>query len=82
LDRESERFLELPHVGEFRRCGMVAALELVEKKDGNIPYPWQERKGREVFRRALERGALLRPLGNVVYFMPPLTTGKETLQEL
>lgn len=82
LDRESERFVELPHVGEFRRRGMVAALELVEEKEGKVPYPWQERKGREVFRRALQKGAMLRPLGNVVYFMPPLTIEKQTLQEL
>ena len=34
-------------------------------------YPWQERRGLRVYRHGLERGALLRPLGNVVYFMPP-----------
>jgi len=67
------RFEAHPQVGELRRCGMIAAVELVENKNGNIPYPWQQRRGLEVYKHALDRGALLRPLGNVIYFMPPLT---------
>lgn len=82
LDQQGERFEALSHVGEFRRCGMVAAVEMVRKKEGNIPYPWQERRGLEVYKKALDRGALLRPLGNVVYFMPPLTITEDELQEL
>ncbi|MGD8690585.1 MAG: adenosylmethionine--8-amino-7-oxononanoate aminotransferase BioA, partial [Gammaproteobacteria bacterium] len=35
------------------------------------PFPWQERRGLKVYQHALKREALLRPLGNVVYFMPP-----------
>ncbi|MBE0599039.1 MAG: adenosylmethionine--8-amino-7-oxononanoate transaminase [Desulfuromonadales bacterium] len=82
LESQAERFEALPHVGEFRRCGMVAAVELVQDKNGKIPFPWQERRGLQVYRQALRRGALLRPLGNVIYFMPPLSISEEELQTL
>lgn len=82
LDEYAGRFTELPHVGEFRRCGMVAAVELVQDRERKTPYPWQERRGLEVYKKALEQGALLRPLGNVVYFMPPLTIAENELKQL
>jgi len=82
LDRAAPRFTALPQVGEFRRCGMVAAVELVQDRATKAPYPWQERRGLAVYREAPARGALLRPLGNVVYFMPPLTISEDELQQL
>jgi adenosylmethionine-8-amino-7-oxononanoate aminotransferase len=60
-----------PHVAEVRQSGMILAIEMVKNKKTREPYPWQERRGRAVYRHALERGALLRPLGDVIYFMPP-----------
>jgi adenosylmethionine-8-amino-7-oxononanoate aminotransferase len=60
-----------PHVAEVRQRGMIVALELVADKAARTPYPWQERRGLTVYRHALTRGVLLRPIGNVVYFMPP-----------
>jgi adenosylmethionine-8-amino-7-oxononanoate aminotransferase len=75
-------FEMLPQVGEFRCCGMIAAVELVQDRAGKIPFPWQERRGLAVYREALARGALLRPLGNVVYFMPPLSIREEELRRL
>ena len=82
LEGQAGRFEALSHVGEFRRCGMVAAVEMVQEKGGKTPFPWQERRGLEVYRRALKKGALLRPLGNVIYFMPPLTIGGGELERL
>jgi adenosylmethionine---8-amino-7-oxononanoate aminotransferase len=60
-----------PHVAEIRQHGMILAIELVKDKAPHEPYPWQERRGLKVYQHALTRGVLLRPLGNVVYFMPP-----------
>jgi adenosylmethionine-8-amino-7-oxononanoate aminotransferase len=72
LMREAVAELEdHPHVGEIRQHGMILAIELVADRARRTPYPWQERRGLEVYRHGLERGVLLRPLGNVVYFMPP-----------
>ncbi len=60
-----------PHVAEVRQHGMIVAIELALDKKTRQPYPWQERRGLIIYRHALERGVLLRPIGNVVYFMPP-----------
>ncbi len=68
-----------PHVAEVRQCGMIAAIELVREKASREPYPWQERRGLIVYRYGLERGALLRPIGNVVYFMPPYVITPEEI---
>jgi adenosylmethionine-8-amino-7-oxononanoate aminotransferase len=59
------------HVAEVRQRGMIVAIELVRSKATREPYPWQERRGLTIYRHALTRGVLLRPIGNVVYFMPP-----------
>jgi adenosylmethionine-8-amino-7-oxononanoate aminotransferase len=60
-----------PNVADVRQSGMIAAIELVQDRRLRTPYPASERRGLRVYRHGLERGALLRPLGNVVYFMPP-----------
>lgn len=60
-----------PHVGDVRQTGMVVAIEMVANKQTKEPFPWQERRGLQVFQYALSQGLLLRPIGNVVYFMPP-----------
>lgn len=77
-----QRFEQHKNIGEMRQCGMIAALELVQDKSDKTPYPWQQRRGFEVYKKALSLGALLRPLGNVVYFMPPLTIESDELEQL
>ncbi|MGI2324604.1 MULTISPECIES: adenosylmethionine--8-amino-7-oxononanoate transaminase [unclassified Methylococcus] len=76
----TERFQEHPHVAEVRQRGMILAIEMVKDKTTREPYPWQERRGLRVYRRALERGVLLRPLGNVIYFMPPYLITPEQIR--
>jgi adenosylmethionine-8-amino-7-oxononanoate aminotransferase len=46
------------------------------------PYPWQERRGLRVYRHALAHGVLLRPVGNVVYFMPPYIITEDEIKTL
>jgi adenosylmethionine-8-amino-7-oxononanoate aminotransferase len=60
-----------PHVGDVRQTGMIAAVEMVKNKTAREPFPSGERRGLGVYRHGLERGVVLRPLGDVVYFMPP-----------
>jgi adenosylmethionine-8-amino-7-oxononanoate aminotransferase len=55
---------------------------MVKDKASREPYPWQERRGLRVYRHALSRGALLRPLGNVSYLMPPYTITPEQIRFL
>jgi adenosylmethionine-8-amino-7-oxononanoate aminotransferase len=66
-----ERFQDHPNVAEVRQTGMIVAIELVKNKHTREAYPWQQRRGLKVYQYALGRGVLLRPLGNVIYFMPP-----------
>ena len=68
-----------PHVGEIRQHGMILAMEMVKRKKNRAPYPWQERRGLTVYQHALKRGVLLRPLGNVVYCMPPYVITPEEI---
>ncbi len=82
LARALAPLTEHRHVAEVRQTGMIAAIEMVRNKSKREPYPWQERRGRTVYRYALERGALLRPLGDVVYFMPPYVIAPEEIDQL
>jgi adenosylmethionine-8-amino-7-oxononanoate aminotransferase len=59
------------HVAEIRQRGMILAIELVKDRASREPWPWQERRGLRIYRHALEHGALIRPIGTTVYFMPP-----------
>ena len=60
-----------PHVAEVRQTGMIAAVELVQDKTKRLPFPAGERRGLRAYLHALPRGVLLRPLGDILYFMPP-----------
>jgi len=48
-------------VGEYRRLGMISALELVEDRATKRPFDWKSRVGYGIYRIALEKGVLLRP---------------------
>lgn len=76
------RFHDHPHVGEVRQTGMIAALEMVKDRNSRTLYDWRERRGLRVYQHALTRGALLRPLANVTYFMPPYIITPEQIDFL
>ncbi len=78
----TEPFRDHPNVGEVRQRGMILAIELVRDKASRSPYPWQERRGLHVYRHGLANGVLLRPLGNVVYFMPPYVIDDEQIRRM
>ncbi|MCQ4272760.1 adenosylmethionine--8-amino-7-oxononanoate transaminase [Pseudomonas kuykendallii] len=71
-----------PHVAEVRQTGMALAIEMVQDKPSKSAYPWQERRGLAVYQHGLSRGALLRPLGSVVYFLPPYVITPEQIDFL
>ena len=68
-----------PHVADVRQTGMIAAIELVADKATRAPFPAADRRGMRVYRHGLDHGALLRPLGNIVYFMPPYVVTEEEI---
>ncbi|MBN8922264.1 MAG: adenosylmethionine--8-amino-7-oxononanoate transaminase [Rhodanobacter sp. 68-29] len=82
LARRLEPLREHPHVAEVRQTGMIAAVELVADKATRRPFAAEDRRGLRVYLHGLQHGALLRPLGNVVYFMPPYVTSAPELDHL
>ncbi|EIJ43757.1 adenosylmethionine-8-amino-7-oxononanoate transaminase [Beggiatoa alba B18LD] len=82
MERATAILREHPHVLEVRQQGMIVAIELCKHKATRKAYDWQERRGIKVYRHALEQGALLRPLGEVVYFMPPYVITEEEIEWL
>jgi len=69
-----------PHVLEVRQTGMIAAVELVQDRKTRAPFDWRERRGLKIFEHALQKGVLLRPIGNVVYFLPPYVITAEEIR--
>jgi len=73
---------QLPHVGDIRQRGFIAAIELVKDKTTRTPYPLEARVGHRVCMIARQRGLLLRPLGNVILLMPPLATTNDVIRRM
>lgn len=69
-----------PHVSDVRQCGMILAMEMVKDKANKAPFAWQERRGLRVYEHALANGVMLRPIGNVVYFMPPYIVNEDEIR--
>ena len=64
-----------PAVREVRRCGFMVGIELDE-------FPLELRMGHRVTLEARRRGAIIRPLGDVVVLMPPLAISEADLRRL
>ena len=69
MGKKLEKFLTLSNVKEIRQTGMICAVELKE-------YAPELRIGLKIYQYGLQHGVLLRPLGNVIYFMPPYIINK------
>ncbi len=74
--------LGLTHVGDTRNAGLMAGVELAEDKLTKEPYPWEEKKGWQVALNVREKGVVIRPLGNVLVIMPPLSISIENLETM
>lgn len=82
LHRRLQMFYNLTAVGEVRQKGFMAGIELVRDRASKEPYPLEEKIGARVCRRARELGVILRPLGNVIVLMPPLSISQNELDQL
>lgn len=72
-------FGDHPHVADVRQAGMIVAFELTQNGDKRTPFPGSARIGLRAYRAALARGVVLRPLGDVLYWMPPYCVDDEQL---
>lgn len=80
--RLREEFLLLPHVSDVRQWGFMVGVELAEDKAARRSYPSQRRVGHRVILEARKRNVIIRPLGDTIVLMPPLSVTSEELEML
>lgn len=80
LSRRLERFGRLPCVGDVRQRGLIAAVELVADREGKTPFDAAAAVGVRTCRKARRHGLLVRPLGDVLVIMPPLSITADELE--
>ncbi len=72
----------LEHVGDARQRGLIVGIELMQDAKSKTPYPWGETMGARVCLKAREYGLFIRPVGDVVVFMPPLVSTETELLDM
>lgn len=72
----------LHHVGEIRQRGFMVGIELIEDTTLRTDYPPELRMGAQVAEHIRKYGVILRPLGDVVVLMPPLSISAEEIELL
>jgi adenosylmethionine-8-amino-7-oxononanoate transaminase len=77
VERELSVFRGLAHVGDVRQVGLFVGIELVRDRETKEPYAYEEQIGMRVGARCRELGLLMRPLGSVVLFIPPLVVTEQ-----
>ena len=76
-----EKLLDHKNIGEIRNIGLINAMELVTDKNTKEGFDSKLRMGYQIYKKALQRGLLLRPLGNVIYFNPPLIINEDEIDK-
>jgi adenosylmethionine-8-amino-7-oxononanoate aminotransferase len=77
-----ERVACLAHVAEVRQRGFMCGIELARDRDTRAAFDARLRMGHQVTLAARARGAIIRPLGDVVVLMPPLAISEDELEKL
>jgi adenosylmethionine---8-amino-7-oxononanoate aminotransferase len=75
-------FRRLSHVSDVRQWGYMVGIELAEDKSTRKSYPAAQRTGHRVILEARKRGVMVRPLGDVIVLMPPLSINDSELNIL
>jgi adenosylmethionine-8-amino-7-oxononanoate aminotransferase len=82
LHDELQTLWPLPNVGDIRRVGLIAGIELVRDWRTRAPFDLRERAGIRVCEAMARRGVLTRPIGNVIVLMPPYCTTPVQAQKM
>ncbi len=82
LAKELERFRKLEHAGEVRQRGFMIGIELVKDRETKETYPLKEKLGIRVALECRKQGLIIRPLGNVIVLMPPLSITLKDLKRM
>ena len=82
LTRRLEDLARLPFVGDVRQRGLMVGIELVQDREKREPFDSADRIGHLVCMAVRNRGVILRPLGDTVVLMPPLSVTPEEIDLL
>ena len=82
LEDELKEFKGLKHVSDIRSKGLMAGIDLKKDPNKNIPYELKERIGKKVCNLARKEGVLIRPLGDIIVIMPPISINQKELKKL
>ena len=82
MQQWAEQFRDHPHVGEIRQRGVILALELVQDRSQQTPFPAEVRIGHQISLAAMQRDVIIRPVGDVLVVMPAPAMPQSTLQRL
>lgn len=82
LGKRLQPFKSLAHVGEVRQCGFMVGIELVANKETQESFPPGNRTGHRVIMEARKKGIIIRPLGDVIVLMPPLSISLQEIDQL
>ena len=82
IDEYFAKFKELPHVGDVRHKGLMCAVEVVKDKSTGESFEASKLVGSKLCRAMWDKGAMLRPLSDVIAIMPPIAIDMELLREL
>ena len=77
-----ESFDAIEEIGDIRSIGMVGALELVADRKTKKPFAPDRRIPFLIAQKAIENGVIIRPLGNVLYFVPAYIITKEQIETM
>ncbi|MBI4773069.1 MAG: adenosylmethionine--8-amino-7-oxononanoate transaminase [Deltaproteobacteria bacterium] len=82
FEKGLERLAAHAQVGNVRQAGLMMGIELVEDKKTRKPFPIEQRMGHRVSMACRKYGAIIRPLGDVLVLMPPLSIRPDEIRTL
>ena len=82
LEDELKEFKGLKHVSDIRNKGLMAGIDLKKDSNKNIAYELKERIGKKICDLARKEGVLIRPLGDTIVIMPPISINQKELKKL
>jgi len=77
-----EKFKNLKNVGDIRHLGMIGAVEIVKDKATKEPFDFKDRIEMKIYKKGLENGIIMRPIGNTFYFIPPYVITEKEMGEM
>lgn len=75
----NDTFAKNRNIGETRSLGLINAIEIVSDKENKLSFDSKKRVGYQIYKEALKIGVILRPLGDIIYFNPPLIIEKNDM---